>query len=244
VDLRLYVRVLWRFRFLVAIGVIVGSVLALLAAVRIEFVDGAPQLSYRQSEEWQSEATLLVTEQGFPEGHKAPVPEEWHQGGNEPVFTGPTFAEPQRFDDLALIYANLVETDAVRGAFPPGALADATIEGQARTSESGEAIPFIDVVASAASPRASRALARRSAEALRDYVTAQQAANGIPESERVQLIVAAYPREAELVVARPKALPLIAFLAAFLVVVALAFVIENIRPRSSPGHPEPRASRL
>ncbi len=243
-DLLLLSRVLWRFRFLVALGVIAGSALAFFAAVQIEVSDGSPRLSYRHAEEWRSQATLLVTEQGFPEGHKAPSPSEWEQEAPTRTAGDPGFAEPHRFVELALVYANLVDTDAVRESLPTGALRDATLGGAARGLESGEPIPFVDVVAVAASAEAAKSLARSGAEALRDYVASQEIANGIPEDERVTLRVVAYPREAELVVARPTALPLIAFLAVVLIVVAIAFVVENVRPRSAASRPELRPSRL
>ena len=63
-DFRLYARVLWRFRLLVACRVPARHVLALLSVVRVSS-DG---LTLPQTELWSSTARLGVTQSGFPWG--------------------------------------------------------------------------------------------------------------------------------------------------------------------------------
>ena len=63
-DLQLYFRVLWRFRFLMAIGLLAALALSALSLVSV----GPSGVSYRQQEVWSSSAKLLVSQDGFPEG--------------------------------------------------------------------------------------------------------------------------------------------------------------------------------
>jgi len=67
-SLELDMRVLWRFRVLVLAGLLLAILLAGMAMFKVDFGGGAPKLTYRQSETWQSTARLLITQDGFPEG--------------------------------------------------------------------------------------------------------------------------------------------------------------------------------
>ena len=67
-DLQLYFRVLWRFRLLTIVGLLVALLLALLSVVSIGSSSGSLGLQYRESEQWASRATVLVTEKKFPLG--------------------------------------------------------------------------------------------------------------------------------------------------------------------------------
>lgn len=231
-DLSLHARVLWRFRFLVVLGVLAGSVLALLSAVDVDVVGGSPRFSYRAAEQWRSQATLLVTEPGFPEGYKAPFVDSQGKGGSA-AGRRPRFADPRRFATLAVVYAHLAGTGPVLRLLRSRAPVDGMIEVSARSSQSEGALPFVDVAAVAATPATSMRLAMREAEALRDYVVGRQAANGVPEKDRVVLTMLGEAGKPELIAGRPKALPIVAFLAVLLGVLATAFALENLRPRSA-----------
>ena len=61
-DLAQHAAVLWRFRAVVTGGLVLGIVLAVLAAYQL------PSMTPRGSETWSSESSLLVTQAGFPEG--------------------------------------------------------------------------------------------------------------------------------------------------------------------------------
>ena len=71
-DLPLFFRVLWRFKWLVFLGVFVATALAFLSVFRIDTENGFA-VEYRQNEQWVSVATVLVTEADFPLG-RAPLP--------------------------------------------------------------------------------------------------------------------------------------------------------------------------
>ena len=63
-DLGLYFRVLWRFRFLVALGLLAAFALAALSLFSVS----PSGVTYRQSEVWSASAKILVSQEGFPEG--------------------------------------------------------------------------------------------------------------------------------------------------------------------------------
>ena len=65
VDFRLYARVIWRFKWVVMLGLIVAVGLAGLSVVK---VGKGGKIAYRQAELWASTARLGVTQQGFPWG--------------------------------------------------------------------------------------------------------------------------------------------------------------------------------
>ena len=66
-DLQLYARVLWRFRFVVAVGTALAIGLAFMSYYKVSFSDGV-SVTYREGEVWRSDATLFVTQPGFPWG--------------------------------------------------------------------------------------------------------------------------------------------------------------------------------
>ena len=118
-DLAQHAAVLWRFRAVVAGGIALGIVLAILAAYQL------PSLSPRGSETWSSESSLLVTQQGFPEGrvHAA------HRADRGTIRTPRSaaartaegrleFADPDRLSALASLYAQLAFSDRVRQRLP------------------------------------------------------------------------------------------------------------------------------
>src|SRR5689334_7971896 len=63
-DVRLFFRVLSRFRYLVVAGLLLAFALAFIAVFRISFSGGSPKISYRQSETYSSSATLWITQGG------------------------------------------------------------------------------------------------------------------------------------------------------------------------------------
>ncbi len=85
-DLALYSRVLWRYRWLMLVGVILAVVLGILSVARIT----SNGLAYRQHEVFQSTSTILLTQNGS------------------------AFADPSRYAALTDLYAQLANSDAVQ----------------------------------------------------------------------------------------------------------------------------------
>src|SRR6478672_2864771 len=94
-DLGLYARVIWRFKFLVVAGVVLAAVLAFLSYVRVS-PDGT--IRYRDSQKWVSYARLGVGEAGFPQGA---------------LSTTGAKADTARLASLAILYSNYADSDPV-----------------------------------------------------------------------------------------------------------------------------------
>ena len=112
-DLPLFFRVLWRFRWLVLAGLFVATALAFLSVFRIDTENGFT-VEYRQNEKWVSVATVLVTEPDFPLGRAVFQQDVPPKNSDEPGAFTPEFAPSSRFIELANVYAELVTGDAVR----------------------------------------------------------------------------------------------------------------------------------
>jgi hypothetical protein len=225
-DFRLYARVLWRFRLLVAVGFLLATALAALSVVRVTG-DG---LAYRQSELWASTARVGVTQSGFPWGRLfAQEPTE----ASEPRDLGIPVADPNRLNNLAVLYAELAMSDPVRrlmrkdGPVLGQIIAEPLVRGDNRIM-----LPLIDLTAISPTPGGAVALASRSAAALETYVREQQAANEVPPADRVVIEEVMSARRAGIYQPRSKTMPVVVFLAIMLATSGLAFLLENLRPRA------------
>jgi hypothetical protein len=229
-DLQLYLRVLWRFRVLLAIGLVLAICLAALAYVRVDVRNGSLKLSYRETERWQSESRLFVTQKGFPWGRTTPQYVRT-SGSNPPV----PAADATRLGNLAVLYAELAQGDRVQSLM--GIHGDMkrrveikTLAGPAFSSVA--LLPIIQITAQGTSPGAAVTLARRATKGLLTFIHQQQAAARIAHNQRVEVEVLARAEDADVINGRGKTLPLVAFVAVMVAVIGLTFVLENLRPRS------------
>jgi hypothetical protein len=217
VDLRLYFQVLSRFRWLIACGLVLANALAFLTIVHVAFPDGSlgPKFEYREQEIWESRSRVVLTQRGFPWGRAILRPEQ---------------GDPGRLYGLADLYAQFAKSDrarklAERDGPLPGSF---TAEAVAGTHGS---LPFVTITATSTSPGAAMEVADRGAEALRRYVVSHQNAARIKPKSRVYLDTVWRARPAQLVQARRMTLSVVVFLTVMIAVIALAFVLENLRPR-------------
>jgi hypothetical protein len=217
-DLQLWGRVLWRFRVLVAVGLAVAFLLAVLSFSKVGFDNGTPTLTYREPEEWVSYSTLFVTEKGFPWGKLS-------TGGTSGV-------DPARLASLAVIYAQLASSDDVRKLMLREGPIDGRIEAAAVTVGRDDALPLVRIAGLASSAEKARAIAARETAALRAYIAGQQRTNTIRSGNRVMLQVVSRPSAGALYTARGKTRPIVVFLAVVIAFCALAFALENVRPAS------------
>jgi hypothetical protein len=236
-SIELYARVLWRFRVLVLGGLLVAILLSAMAVFKL------PSFEYRQSETWQSTATLLITQEGFPEGRTtlpgvgapaaaAPDEEEAEEaGGDRP---DRVFAEPGRLASLALLYAQLANGDPVQQAVmseagkrgvTPGAVTVIALQ------EPGIGpLPLLSFQGTAASAPDAKATTAAAVDAFQRWVQRSQAGADILPRDRITLSALEQPGPAVVTVPRKKTMPVMIFLTVMLVTVGLAFVLENLRP--------------
>lgn len=232
-DFRLYARVLWRFKLLVAVGLVLAAALAALSVAEIR--DGG--VRYRQAELFSSTTRVGVTQSGFPWGRL--LAEEAATGARR---TNIPVADPNRLNTLAVLYAELAASDAVRRRLlEDGPLRGKIVATPVVVGDSRVMLPLVDITAVAASRGGARRLAQRAAEALMMHIRAEQQANRVPEADRVVLEQIFQPRPARLFQPRSKTMPVVIFLAILLATAAAAFLLENLRPRP-PEAVEPPAA--
>jgi hypothetical protein len=214
-DLANYGRVFWRFRFLMLGGLVLAIVLAAFSMAKIT----SHGLAYRKPEIFASQSTLLLTQQGFPWGRTMSGPNEGYPG----------------FASLTDLYAQFANSDAVLhlmerdGAPKSWKISAAPVI----PSDGSGTLPVIDLTGSAYSPQDAVRATELGRAAFLAYVRGQQQAGGIPTSQRIELQTIQAATKPLLIQGRKKTLPIIVFLAVLCATVALAFVLENIRPRRS-----------
>lgn len=238
-DLPLYGRVLWKYRLLL----VVGLLLAALAGTFAGFTISDGQLTARGTDTYKARATLML---GTPELSPFATQTE-----PQPLPTAkaqqPT-AAVQRNDlsSLALVYAYLVTGNDVRSVIeathgPIGP--DEEVTAVRRTTQpAGDerfpgraSLPIIDVVATSTTEAGATALAQDTAKAFETYVTDKQRAQKVPADRRVQVSVLR-DAVADPTTASSPALPVaLVFLAVLMLFVALAFMLQNISLHRTPA---------
>ena len=237
-DLQLILRVLWRFKLLVGIGVVLAFVLAFLSYYKVS-PGGDPMLEPRQSESWESLSTIFVTSRGFPwgsTGEVSPTDDEATDGtagdnATTPTRTGP---DPVHLTGLASLYIRLATSDPVIKEVEKGGQIVGGLQAFPVSSDDsgrGTQLPMVTLSAQSTSPEKAEDLAARHLKAFVSYIERQQVQAGIPPDERVVLQTVRKPQKAELLVGRKKTRPVIVLVAVLIVVLGLAFALENLRPR-------------
>lgn len=222
-DLGLYFRVIWRFRFFVVIGIIVALTLALLSVVKVSFSDGV-RVAYRETPQWQSQALLLISQPGFPEGRAvAGLTDEG------------AATDPARLSNLPYLYAEMANGDEVRARFHQFQLPRGDFAAQPFTVTTANAyqlnLPLLGINGISDTPRNAILVTRSAARAFSEYLEEEQIRAGIPEAQRVVVPVLREPTKVQRVAGPKKTIPIVIFLAVMLAVVGLAFVLENLRPQ-------------
>lgn len=214
-DLRLYFNVLWRFRRLIAVGLGLAGVLVFLTLVRVSFGGGSPQFEYRDQEVWESKSRAVLSHYGFPWGRAVIEPEE---------------GDADRLFLLAELYAQFAKSDGARALALKAGPLPGTYTASAVGGPQG-LLPFVTITGTGPSPRAARAASSRGLDALRTYIAQRQQAARINPKKRVRVDILWKARPAELVEGRRMTLPVLVFISVTMAFVALAFVLENLRPR-------------
>lgn len=241
-DLPLYFRVLWRFRVVVAVGLLLALTLAFFAYVKVTVDGGRPSFAYRQGEQWESLATVSVGSRTFDPGSVLSpetrgfldAPEGEAQAGTRQVDPS-AFTTLPRLNEVTVLLMRLATSDAVTKIMTRGGREP--VDGLLQTFPvtAGESlVPYITFSAIAATPERALSLASRHLDAFTRFVAERQEAANIPADERVVISVINEPQPATLVDGRKKTQPIIVFLTVMIVVLGLCFVLENLRPRMRP----------
>lgn len=221
----LYLEALWRFRRVVVVGVVLAVALALLSSYKISFDGGRPAFAPRQSETWSSQATIFVTQDGFPWGRTYLLSKVTIKGA-APTALG----EPGRFQSLAVLYTELANSDQVKEIMQRSGPVDATLEAVAVVPPvDSPPLPLIRLAATSDTAEGAVAVGRRYTDAFREFIGRQQQRAGIPDDQRVKLEVTRAATTAELIAGRSKTLPMLVFITVLCAVAGFVFILENLR---------------
>jgi hypothetical protein len=213
-DLRLLFSVVSRFWQLIACGFVLALLLAVLSYVRVDPFH-SPHFEYRKAEVWRSETSLLLTR-----GTTSTIPQVTDVG---------------ELASLTSLYAQIAASDVVRRMALEGTTLRGKITAVAASQPYGTPpLPVVTLSGLSSSPSAAKAMAARGTRALRRYVEAQFDAQGTPRTSRIAFRALTLPSKPEVLQARRKTLPMIVFIATMVLVVGLALVLENLRPRVRP----------
>jgi hypothetical protein len=241
VDLSVLGKALMRYKWLVAVGVMVAAALAALSLLTVSFGSDGVTVGYRDAEKWTSTSTVWVTQAGFPLGRT--VYDQCFAAGDSKVQGCiPKLTDPANFGGRATLYASLVSSDAVRKLMERDGRIDGTVGGAPTTAPNNQnfVLPFFVVSGTAASPAKARSLTERATEAMIVFVRQQQAASEIPQAKRVVLQIVRHATPAALTGPRSKTRPIAIFLAGVLVVLGLALLLYNRRMKAAEALPPGR----
>jgi hypothetical protein len=237
VDLQLVIRVLWRFKLLVVIGLLAAYGLAFYSYYNVE-LSGGPKLTPRESEQWESLTTLFVTSRGFPWGQVSDLGEGEVAGSDLPARRStPSSVDPARMVGLSALYMELATSDVVLKEM----LKTGPIDGALQAfpvvpggNKSLDPVPMFTLSAIGPTPDQAQKLAQRHVKSFLRVLWRRQTSAGIPQYQRVVVEIVRQPQPAVLLEGRKLTRPIVIFLAVMIAVFAFAFVLENLRPRVRP----------
>jgi len=234
VDLQLYFRVLWRFRWIMAVGIVLAIVLSFLSLARLTVSHGSPKVTYRQSETYQATVLLFLTQKGFPYGYTV-LPYNPTKLGAAGATLVSRYADAGRFAQLSTYYAPFTHSDAYARMLRQRTQAKGVVDATAVVDPvHGVSEPFIRLNGFATNSKNAVALANMGAQTLIDYVVRLQAANKVPAAQRVELQVLSKANAATVATGRKMTTPIVVFLTVLLAAIGLSFILENLRPRVRP----------
>jgi hypothetical protein len=216
-DLSLHLQVIWRFRIVLFVGLVVAVFLTLLAGTKA----GAKT--------WKSEATLFVTQPGFPWGRTVIQYLPGNAATGKPSI--PT-ADPQRLSSLTALYAQLATSEPVAPWLKGVELRHEQLTVTAVPApqySTPTLLPLLQIDATAPSKARAIALANRASTSFRTWLAQQQATAEIPDTERVVVEPISHADNAKRVGGSGKTLPVIVFLAVLAATIGVIFVLENMR---------------
>jgi hypothetical protein len=232
VNLERHLSVLWRYRAITILGIVLGAVLAFLAAF-----DVTHGLQRRGTEQWSSVSQIFVTQEGFPWG-RVTFPVATDPGSADQTTTDSTgnvddrikFADPTRFPNLAFLYSFLTNSDEVRGKLPgPPSPAQIQAVPLDPTGRGDAFLPIIQLTTTADTAEGAVKLNRQTIEGLKQLLTDKQDEAKIETKDRVMLNTISKPSAPALIAGRSLTPSLLAFMLCVILSIALAHVLDGIR---------------
>ena len=201
---------------------------------------GPDGISRRGAPTYQAEATVLVTQSGFPWG-RSTFDQVIPVRGSTPI---PRFSDPSRFQYLATLYATLAYGDEVhqlvrrKFGLPPVAPKD-EVPGKDPSSRRAPAhaadstpLPTVTIAGLGPTPKRAMTVANVAMESLRSVIRQQQNRAGIAADSRVELQVVGTPRFATVVKPNRPTTAVMMFLLGLMLTVVGAFIAESRAKRA------------
>jgi hypothetical protein len=237
-----------RFWFVIVLGALLGALLGVVSAYRVDFATIPPKLTAREQPTYTAGTQLEVSSALEPYYRSAvdvPVivpgqatnPDEEEAAPDEPL----TVSDEPDVTTLVVAanyYPYVIEGDAVK------ALRErlfGKLEGEVQATAIGATItpsrqepgrlPFIQLVATSDTPQHAIALANQTAEAFIRYVKVQQDRRKIRPAQRLIIKQIKRPERTFAVGGTSLSLPVLIFVALTMVAVAIAFLLNRIFPR-------------
>jgi hypothetical protein len=234
-NLRRHLNVIRRFRLIITGGFVLAVILAILAV----FTLSSGGLKWRGVETYESQATVNVTQQGFPDGRviltdPTPATATGDGSAQQQGSSGEAFADPSRFANLAIIYSYFAKSDAVRSLITPRPLPDQiSLTPVLGAMNSGQTLSVATLDTFAHMPDAALALNRSALAALKGYLEREQTQAGVRPENRVRIDVLTPATHAFLIAGHSKTPALAAFLLVMAGAFALAYCLDNLYPPRS-----------
>jgi hypothetical protein len=230
-NLARHAAVLWRFRRITAVGLLLGIFFAVLASYSIS----PSGLEPRGVSTYSSQSQLLVTQAGFPEGRVVlPVAPPGGAVNGETPEVDPNrleFADPGRFNNLADLYTKLIVSDEVLRLIPEHPSPTQILASPLPAVSGAAILPIIQLDTLAESPAAATRLNLNTAKALRDLIEDRAKKNDISPAQRVQITTLVAPSPGKLATGPSYTASILALLLCLIGTVAVTHLLENLRTR-------------
>lgn len=226
-----YLQILWAYKWLVALGLLVAAVCGFLSGYRI--VDGSIESKAETS--YEAATTVLVSapsQSVFRGVEEIPVLDSAEQAQ--------AISQPIDLTKAAAVYAYIIAGDDVRSAVERriGDLrADEDITAIRRTTQPAgderfpgrEELPVIDIIGTASSEVRAEQISRTAKDAFFAFAAADQERAKLAADERVGLSDLRAARDATATGSNPMIPVLLGFIGVFIAFMALIYVFHGVR---------------
>jgi hypothetical protein len=227
-DLRNHLRVWWRWRRLLCLGLLLAVAFGTLASFKPVLKGITPDIQWRKQAVYTSNSRLFVTQRGFPWG-RATLPGT--QTGSAVPKGSLDFAAPDRFANLAIVYSYIAQSEQVRALIGPATLADQIVVTP-QFLNTGDPLPLLTLETKGSSPVGAKALNIATIKALREYLDREANQNSVPADQRVQVQVLNPPPLGAISDGRSPILSAVAFVLMLVLTFTTGYILENLFPTS------------
>jgi hypothetical protein len=241
-DLRHHILVWFRWRAILAAGLVLAVILGILVSFKPALSGSGVDLKWRSKAVYTTKSRLLVTQPGFPIGRTTlPGVVEGQNGAAQTTTQQQStndsgkvdFADPSRFSYLAIVYSYLAQSEPVRARIHPKPAPD-DLSVVYQGTQNGDALPLLELTTKGNSPAAVQQLNFKAIQALRGYLDQQLTEAGVPEAQRVSLQTLNPPDLGSLSSGRTPTVSAVVFILVLVGTLLLVYILENLYPRGLP----------